>query len=330
MLEEAYDLFAGLRLEHQVQQLERGAEPDDHLDPRDLNPLSRRYLRDAFREVPARCRGRLPPSSPGAPDGNHRIARAGPLLPRARQSPRPRPRGVMPTFSVIDFEMTGLDPTVHEIVSFATVTVTGGRVPPCGRPLSDRPPTPDARCSQTFAFTASARATLRGAPALEEVLDDLLEALYRQGPRRPRGPRFSTRGFCARPSKPVRPWPSATRSSIPPPWRLSYATGGTSPRWGARDPSPPTQRCPRPGSRTLPAHSACPSIARTTPTVTRSTTAQVFIALATHLDAYEPQTVGSLERLSKPGVGAPLSKAPLRTGRFTAAERAPLAAAARP
>ena len=37
--------------------------------------------------------------------------------------------------------------------------------------------------------------------------------------------------------------------------------------------------------------------------------AQVFIALATHLDAYEPQTVGSLERLSKPGVGAPLSKA---------------------
>ena len=37
--------------------------------------------------------------------------------------------------------------------------------------------------------------------------------------------------------------------------------------------------------------------------------AQVFIALATHLDAYEPQTVGSLERLSKPGVGAPLIKA---------------------
>jgi CBS domain-containing protein len=53
VLEEAYDLFVGLRLEHQVQQLERGAEPDDHLDPRDLNPLTRRYLRDAFREVRA-------------------------------------------------------------------------------------------------------------------------------------------------------------------------------------------------------------------------------------------------------------------------------------
>jgi CBS domain-containing protein len=53
VLEEAYNLFAGLRLEHQVHQLEKGAEPDDHLDPRDLNPLTRRYLRDAFREVRA-------------------------------------------------------------------------------------------------------------------------------------------------------------------------------------------------------------------------------------------------------------------------------------
>ena len=52
-LEEAFDLFMALRLEHQVRQLERGDEPDDHLDPKDLNPLMRRYLRDAFREVAA-------------------------------------------------------------------------------------------------------------------------------------------------------------------------------------------------------------------------------------------------------------------------------------
>ncbi|HEX2360004.1 MAG TPA: putative nucleotidyltransferase substrate binding domain-containing protein [Solirubrobacterales bacterium] len=50
-LDEAYDLFAELRMEHQVQQLERGQEPDDHLDPKQLNSLTRRYLRDAFREV---------------------------------------------------------------------------------------------------------------------------------------------------------------------------------------------------------------------------------------------------------------------------------------
>jgi CBS domain-containing protein len=52
-LDEAFDLFTGIRLEHQVQQLERRLDPDDHLDPLRLNPLTRRYLRDAFREVAA-------------------------------------------------------------------------------------------------------------------------------------------------------------------------------------------------------------------------------------------------------------------------------------
>jgi CBS domain-containing protein len=51
VLEEAYELFCALRFEHQVAQLERGDEPDDHLDPEELDPLTRRYLRDAFREV---------------------------------------------------------------------------------------------------------------------------------------------------------------------------------------------------------------------------------------------------------------------------------------
>ena len=52
-LEEAYDLFAALRLEHQIRQLELGNEPDDHVDPKELSELTRRYLRDAFREVAA-------------------------------------------------------------------------------------------------------------------------------------------------------------------------------------------------------------------------------------------------------------------------------------
>ncbi len=53
ILEEAYELFSALRLEHQVEQIERGREPDDHIDPKQLDPLTRRYLRDAFREVAA-------------------------------------------------------------------------------------------------------------------------------------------------------------------------------------------------------------------------------------------------------------------------------------
>jgi CBS domain-containing protein len=50
-LTEAYDLFWRLRLEHQVEQLRAGSEPDDFLDPETLNPLTRTYLREAFGAV---------------------------------------------------------------------------------------------------------------------------------------------------------------------------------------------------------------------------------------------------------------------------------------
>jgi CBS domain-containing protein len=53
VLEEAFELFSALRLEHQVSQIERGQEPDDRLRAEELDPLTRRYLRDAFREVAA-------------------------------------------------------------------------------------------------------------------------------------------------------------------------------------------------------------------------------------------------------------------------------------
>ena len=50
-LEEAYELFGALRLDHQVHQLEAGMRPDDHVDPTALSSLTRRYLRDAFRAI---------------------------------------------------------------------------------------------------------------------------------------------------------------------------------------------------------------------------------------------------------------------------------------
>jgi CBS domain-containing protein len=53
VLEEAFELFTALRLEHQVSQIENDRDPDDHIDPKDLDPLTRRYLRDAFREISA-------------------------------------------------------------------------------------------------------------------------------------------------------------------------------------------------------------------------------------------------------------------------------------
>jgi CBS domain-containing protein len=52
-LEEAFDLFLGLRLEHHVACIREGAAPGDVLDVGALTPLTRRYLREAFRAVAA-------------------------------------------------------------------------------------------------------------------------------------------------------------------------------------------------------------------------------------------------------------------------------------
>jgi CBS domain-containing protein len=51
MLQEAFELVCQLRLHHQVTQLEAGVEPDDFVDPSQLNPLTRNYLKEAFRAV---------------------------------------------------------------------------------------------------------------------------------------------------------------------------------------------------------------------------------------------------------------------------------------
>ncbi len=50
-LEEAFELVSSLRLEHQVGQLRRGEEPDNHVNPAQLSALTRTYLREAFRAV---------------------------------------------------------------------------------------------------------------------------------------------------------------------------------------------------------------------------------------------------------------------------------------
>jgi CBS domain-containing protein len=52
-LAEAYDLFWRLRLEHQVEQLRAGDQPDDFINPEALNPVTRGYVREAFHAVSA-------------------------------------------------------------------------------------------------------------------------------------------------------------------------------------------------------------------------------------------------------------------------------------
>jgi CBS domain-containing protein len=50
-LHDAFELVCELRLEHQVAQLETGIQPDDIVDATTLNPLTRSYLKEAFRAV---------------------------------------------------------------------------------------------------------------------------------------------------------------------------------------------------------------------------------------------------------------------------------------
>ena len=50
---EAHELIVGLRVEHQVEQLRAGETPDDFIDPARLSPLTRSYLREAFRAIAA-------------------------------------------------------------------------------------------------------------------------------------------------------------------------------------------------------------------------------------------------------------------------------------
>jgi CBS domain-containing protein len=51
VLNEAHDFFWRLRLDHQVEQLRDGHEPDDYIDPTTLDSSTRHYARDAFRAV---------------------------------------------------------------------------------------------------------------------------------------------------------------------------------------------------------------------------------------------------------------------------------------
>ena len=62
-LEEAFELFSGLRLEHQVEQIRRGVEPDNYIDPDGAEPphppLSPRRVQRRSRGVQRRLRGKL-------------------------------------------------------------------------------------------------------------------------------------------------------------------------------------------------------------------------------------------------------------------------------
>ena len=192
-------------------------------------------------------------------------------------------------FTVIDLETTGLDPSSDEIISFATVTVTGGKVQ-----LDDavyefvRPRRmPEG---ETIRIHGLREADLAEAPPLEEVLDGLLEALTGRAmvahvaavERSFLGAALAEHGLelrnpivdtavLDRELRRLRREPAANHQPI--------ALGTM-----AHDLGLPTHR---------PHHADGDAL----------TTAQAFIALATHLEAVGYQTFGSLMRISAPEGG---------------------------
>lgn len=198
-------------------------------------------------------------------------------------------------FSVVDLELTGLDPSVDEICSFASVTVAEGRIR-----LDDarygvvRPRRmPDA---DTIRIHGLRERDLQEAPSLDESIGSLIEALtgrvlvahvasvetgflraaLRKRDLQLRNPIVDTANLAVELHRLRRvrapgidgAAPAQTAASSPGLSNLAQSLG-------------------------LPAHRPHHADGDAL------TTAQVFLALATHLDRLEPMTVGTLERVSR-------------------------------
>ena len=129
-LSEAFELFQSLRLEHQVDQLERAVEPDDYVDPKALEP--------GATPPTAEC----PEGGPGGPEqARARAARRTGVRLMAvleRQSevmegylrtapPAPSLPWRQASFAVLGLEATGQDPRRDQLVSVACVPVERGK-----------------------------------------------------------------------------------------------------------------------------------------------------------------------------------------------------------
>jgi DNA polymerase III subunit epsilon len=183
----------------------------------------------------------------------------------------------------VDLETTGLDPKRDEIISFASVPIEHGRVIAGGvRTAVIRPERmPQAETIRIHGFRS---ADLANAPTLPQVLDLILEALA--GRVLVAHVAWVERGFLAAAIK-----PAGLRLIEPILDTAALAPHVLGP--DRRDNAEPLPLSDAATSLGLPVHR--PHHAEGD----ALTTAQLFLALAGHLDRTEPQTVGSLARLSR-------------------------------
>jgi DNA polymerase III subunit epsilon len=185
-------------------------------------------------------------------------------------------------FVVADLELTGLDPRRDEIISFAAVPVDAGRIVAgnvrAGVVRPERMPS-----AETVRIHGLRPADLAEAPPLAEVLEPILETLT--GRVLVAHPAWVEREFLS-----VVLRTAGVRLKVPVICTATLAARVVADRSDARETGIPLSEAAQ--ALGLPVH------APHTAEGDALTTAQLFIALATRLDRREPQTVGSLARLS--------------------------------
>ncbi len=185
-------------------------------------------------------------------------------------------------FCVVDFETTGLDPASDEIISFAALHIARGRLR-----LDDaryqliRPRRMPGR--ETILIHGLRRAELVDAPSLAEALDGLLEAL-------------TGRAMVAHVASIEAGFLGAALGEhgirLINPIIDTAALAAELFRLRDQGRTAPVGLTPLAETLGLPVHRPHEADGDAL------TTAQVFLALAAHLDQFSPQTVGSMERLS--------------------------------
>jgi DNA polymerase III subunit epsilon len=185
-------------------------------------------------------------------------------------------------FSVVDLETTGLDAHRDEIISFAAVPVDDGRAA-VGRTRTATIRPRRMPAAETIRIHGLRPDDLADAPVLDEVIDLILEALA--GRVLVAHVAWVERGFLDSAFRPAGlrvPKPVLDTAVLA--RRVLRIDGG-----GEGEAIPLAAAADRLG---LPVHRPHHADGDAL------TTAQLFIALASQLDATEPQTVGSLARLS--------------------------------
>lgn len=201
-------------------------------------------------------------------------AYAGAQLPAARTPWREA------AYCVVDLELSGLDPTRHEIIAFGALPIEGGRVRLDGASSGlVRPTRPLA--AEAVRVHGIRAADLADAPPLERALDRLLAAMagrilvaHHASVERAflgaalRGRRVRLRGPVLDTAVLARVWLAERDGELPPRMSLTALARACG----------------------LPVHSPHTAVGDAL------TTAQLFMVTATQLDAREPQTVGRLAR----------------------------------